>query len=184
MSYIPTPEQALEILQKYNKEPFHILHANTVGTVLRHFAGIYDPDKLDYWQAVGILHDIDYELYASQHCVKAQEILRDMDIDENMIHSIASHGYGICSDIKPESHMEKLLFATDELTGLIWATALMRPSKSVMDVEPKSVIKKFKQPSFAASISRDVILDGLSMLDMDLEQLISMTIEGMRKMEQ
>ncbi|MFA5154237.1 MAG: hydrolase [Clostridia bacterium] len=184
MSYIPSPSEAMSILKKYNTQQFHILHAATVGTVMRHFASLYDKQNQDYWESVGILHDIDYELYPDEHCFKAQIILKDMDIEENMIKSIASHGYGICSDIKPESYMEKLLYAADELTGLIWATALMRPSKSVMDLETKSVLKKFKQPSFAAAINRQVILDGAGMLDLDIEKLIFLTIEGMRKMEQ
>lgn len=184
MSHIPSPDEAMRILQKYNTQQFHILHAATVGTVMRYFASLYDKQNQDYWESVGILHDVDYELYPDEHCVKAQEILKGIDIDENMIKSIASHGYGICSDIKPETYMEKLLYAADELTGLIWATALIRPSKSVMDMEAKSVIKKFRQPSFAAAINRQVILDGTEMLDMDLENLINLTIEGMRQMEQ
>ncbi len=184
MSYIPKPDEAMKILKKYNTQQFHILHAVTVGTVMRHFASLYDEQNQDYWESIGILHDIDYEMYPDEHCIKAQVILKDIDIEEHMIKSIASHGYGICCDIKPESYMEKLLYAADELTGLIWATALMRPSKSVMDLEVKSVIKKFKQPSFAAAINRQVILDGVGMLNMELEELINLTIEGMRIMEQ
>ncbi|HOD93892.1 MAG TPA: HDIG domain-containing protein [Clostridia bacterium] len=184
MSYIPTPAEAILILKKYNEQQFHIQHAITVGAVMRYFASLYDNQNQDYWESVGILHDIDYELYPDEHCRKSFDILRDLSIDEKMIRSIASHGYGICSDIKPESYMEKLLYAVDELTGLIWATALMRPSKNVMDLEAKSVIKKMRQPSFAASINRQVILDGAEMLEMDLEKLITFTIEAMRTMGQ
>ena len=184
MSYIPSPEEAIQILKEYNKDDFHILHANTVGEVLKHFASIYDKDNQEYWQVVGILLDIDYELYPKEHCVKAEQLLKARNIDENMIRSIMSHGYGICSNIKPVSFMEKILYTVDELTGLIWDTALMRPSKSVMDLEPKSVIKKFKQISFAKAINRQTILDGLEMLNMEMNELISMTIDGMRKMGQ
>ena len=127
MSYIPTVEQAHELLERYNKEPFHIQHGETVSKVMGEFAKEYDPENVEFWKAVGMLHDIDFELYPEQHCVKANEILHELDIDEDMIHAIISHGYGICIDVEPTKYMEKVLFATDELTGLIGAVALMRP---------------------------------------------------------
>ena len=156
MSYIPTPEESLEIVKRYNKEPFHIQHAQTVGKVLAAFAKTYDPERVDYWKSVGILHDIDFELYPDQHCVKAQEMLKELDIDEGMIRSVACHGYGICIDLKPESDMEKALYAVDELTGLIGAAALMRPT-GMEGMETKSVVKKFKDKKCAAGCSCDVI---------------------------
>ena len=142
MSYIPTPEQAEELLKRFNKEPFHIQHAETVSKVLGEFAREFDSDRVDFWRTVGMLHDIDFELYPEQHCAKADEMLRELDIDEEVVHAVVSHGYGICYDVEPTKYMEKVLFATDELTGLIGAAALMRPT-GISDMEAKSVIKKF-----------------------------------------
>ena len=178
MSYIPTPEQALELVKKYNSEPFHIQHAETVSKVLGYFAGKHDPDRIDYWRTVGMLHDIDFELYPEQHCVKAVELLRDNDIDDGVIRSVVSHGYGLCSDVKPEEYMEKVLFAVDELTGLIGAAALMRPT-GMEGLGVKSVMKKFKSKGFAAGCSRDVIQQGADMLGVDLPELIEQTLEAM-----
>lgn len=179
MSYIPTVEQAKELVEKYNKEPFHIQHAETVSKVMGELSKEYDPERVEYWAAVGMLHDIDFELYPEQHCVKANEMLHELDIDEGVIHAVISHGYGICIDVAPELFMEKVLFATDELTGLIGAVALMRPT-GITDMEVKSVKKKFKDKKFAAGCSRDVILRGAEMCGWDLDTLIQKTIDAMR----
>ena len=183
MSYIPTPEQALELTKTYNKEDFHIHHAETVGKVLGVLSREYDPGNEAYWIAVGILHDIDFELWPEQHCSKAQELLRELDIDESVIHAVVSHGYGLCSEVEPERLMEKYLFAVDELTGLIGAAAIMRPSKSVMDLELKSVKKKYKDKKFAAGCSRDVIEKGAANLGWTVDELIEKTILAMREDE-
>ena len=179
MSYIPTPEQAMALTRQYNQEPFHIEHAETVGKVLAHFAGTYDPGREDFWRAVGIMHDIDFEQWPEQHCVKAQQLLAELDIDPAVIHAVVSHGYGICIDIAPESDMEKVLFAVDELTGLIGAAARMRPT-GLEGMEAASVRKKFKDKKFAAGCSRDVIRQGAEMLGMELDELFARTIEAMR----
>ena len=179
MSYIPTPEQAEELLKRFNKEPFHIQHAETVSKVLGEFAREFDSDRVDFWRTVGMLHDIDFELYPEQHCAKADEMLRELDIDEEVVHAVVSHGYGICYDVEPTKYMEKVLFATDELTGLIGAAALMRPT-GISDMEAKSVIKKFKDKKFAAGCNRDVIRRGAEMLGMELSELIARTIDAMR----
>ena len=179
MSYIPTPEQAEELVKQYNKEPFHIQHAETVSKVMGEFAREYDPENVDFWRTVGMLHDIDFELYPEQHCVKANEMLHELDIDEEVIHAVISHGYGICIDVEPVKYMEKVLFATDELTGLIGAVALMRPT-GISDMEAKSVVKKFKDKKFAAGCSRDVIRRGAEMMGVELNELISKTINAMR----
>lgn len=178
-----TREQALALLKTYNKEPFHIQHALTVEGVMRWYANElgYGADA-DYWATVGLLHDIDFENWPEEHCRKAPELLRAAGVGEDMIHSICSHGYGLCSDVEPVHEMEKVLFAADELTGLIWATALMRPSKSTKDLELKSV-KKFKQHSFAAGCSREVITTGAERLGWTVEDLISKTILAMRSCE-
>ena len=178
MSYIPTPEQALGLVKKYNSEPFHIQHAETVSKVLGYFAGKHDPDRIDYWRTVGMLHDIDFEIYPEQHCVKAVELLRNNDVDDGVIRSVVGHGYGLCSDGKPEEYMEKVLFAVDELTGLIGAAALMRPT-GMEGLGVKSVMKKFKSKGFAAGCSRDVIQQGADMLGVDLQELIEQTLEAM-----
>lgn len=178
MSYIPTVEQAEELVKRYNKEPFHIQHAETVSKVMGEFAKEYDPDNVDFWRAVGMLHDIDFELYPEQHCVKANELLHELDVDEAVIHAVISHGYGICIDVAPEKYMEKVLFAVDELTGLIGAAALMRPT-GFEGMETKSVMKKFKDKKFAAGCSRDVIRQGAEMLGMELNELVGKTLDAM-----
>ena len=179
MSYVPTVEQARALVAEYNKEPFHIQHSETVGKVMGVIAKTYDPENVDFWRVVGMLHDIDFELYPEQHCIKANEILHELDIDEEVIHAVISHGYGICIDVEPVKYMEKMLFATDELTGLIGAAALMRPT-GISDMEVKSVMKKFKDKKFAAGCSRDVIRRGAEMLDMELTDLIALTLDAMR----
>ncbi len=179
-----TREKAYALLRKYNKEPFHIQHALTVEGVMRWYARElgYEEEE-EYWGITGLLHDIDFELYPDQHCVKAPELLREANVGEDMIYSICSHGYGICSEQEPKHEMEKVLFAADELTGLIWSAALMRPSKSVMDMEVKSLKKKFKDKKFAAGCSRDVIRQGAERLDWELDQLFEKTILAMRSCE-
>ena len=179
MSYIPTVEQARELVMRYNKEPFHLQHAETVSKVMGEIAKRYDPDNEQFWRAVGMLHDIDFELWPEQHCVKANELLHELDVDEDVIHAVVSHGYGICSDVEPVKYMEKMLFAVDELTGLIGAAALMRPT-GISDMETKSVVKKFKDKKFAAGCSRDVIRRGAEMLGMELNELIALTLDAMR----
>ena len=179
MSYIPTVQQAEELLKEYNKEAFHIQHAETVSKVMGEFAKEYDPENIEFWKSVGMLHDIDFELYPEMHCVKANEMLHELGIDEDLIHAVVSHGYGICADVEPVKYMEKVLFAVDELTGIIGAAALMRPT-GISDMEAKSVIKKFKDKKFAAGCSRDVIQRGADMLGMELNVLIAKTLEAMK----
>ena len=179
MSYIPTVEQAEDLLKRYNKKSFHIQHAQTVSKVLGEFAKEFDSGRVDFWRAVGMLHDIDFELYPEQHCAKADEMLHELGLDEELIHAVVSHGYGICYDVEPTQYMEKVLFAVDELTGLVGAAALMRPT-GISDMEPKSVIKKFKDKKFAAGCNRDVIRQGAEMLGMELGELIARTINAMR----
>ena len=178
MSYIPTVQQAKELVMRFNKEPFHIQHAETVSKVMGELAKEFDPENAEFWAAVGMLHDIDFELYPEQHCVKANEMLRELDIDEDMIHAVISHGYGICIDVEPVKFMEKVLFATDELTGLIGAAALMRPT-GFEGMEVKSVKKKFKDKKFAAGCSREVIMKGAEMLGWDLDTLLEKTLKAM-----
>ena len=176
-----TREQAYALLTKYNSEPFHIQHALTVEGVMRWYANeLGHGDEADFWGIVGLLHDIDFELYPEAHCVKAPELLREGGVSEEMIHAIVSHGYGICVDVKPENEMDKVLFASDELTGLIGAAARMRPSKSVSDMEVSSLKKKFKDKKFAAGCSRDVIRQGAEMLGWELDRLMEQTILAMR----
>ena len=180
-----TREAALELLKKYNKEPFHILHGLTVEGVMRYFAReTGNGEDEDYWGIVGLLHDIDFEQYPEQHCQKAPELLREAGVSEDMIYSVCSHGYGLCSDLEPLHLMEKILFACDELTGLIWAAARMRPSGSVMDMELGSLRKKFKDKRFAAGCSRDVIISGAERLGWELDELLEKTILAMRTCEQ
>lgn len=179
-----TREEALALLKKYNKEPFHIQHGLTVEGVMRWFANeLGYSDEADYWAIAGLLHDIDFELYPEQHCIKAPELLKEGGASDDIIHTVCSHGYGICCDVKPEHEMEKVLFAVDELTGLIGAAALMRPSKSVMDMEASSVKKKFKDKKFAAGCSRDVIRQGAEELGWELNDLFEKTILAMRSCE-
>ncbi len=182
MSKIVSPQQAKEIFLKYNTEPFHIVHSETVGKVMGYFANGFNEDT-DYWTAIGILHDIDFGMYPEEHCKKCFEIMQNEGIDENMIRSVASHGYGICSDIEPQHQMEKILFAVDELTGLIGAAALMRPSKSVSDMELKSLKKKFKDKRFAAGCDRNTIQTGADNLGWTLEELLAKTLEAMKATE-
>ena len=179
-----TKQEALELLEEYNKGEFHLKHGKIVGDVMRWFANeLGYGDEADFWETVGILHDLDFEMYPQEHCVKEQEIMREKGLDERLIHATASHGYGICVDIKPEHEMEKVLYAADELTGLIGAVAVMRPSKSVSDIGVSSVKKKFKDKKFAAGCSRDVIRNGAEMLGWPLEELIEKTILAMRESE-
>ena len=177
-------KDAFELLKKYNKDPFHIQHALTVEAVMKWYANeLGYAEDAEYWGIAGLLHDIDFELYPEQHCIKAPDLLKEGGIGEDMIYSVCSHGYGICCDIKPEHEMEKVLFAADELTGLIWSAALMRPSKSVMDMEVKSLKKKFKDKKFAAGCSRDVIRQGAENLGWELDELFEKTILAMRSCE-
>lgn len=177
-------EAALAALKEYNKEPFHILHGLTVEGVMRWYANeLGCGDEADFWATVGLLHDIDFEMWPEQHCLKAPELLQKAGCSPEFIHAVCSHGYGLTVDIQPVHEMEKVLFAADELTGLIWATALMRPSKSTKDLELKSVKKKFKQHSFAAGCSREVITTGAERLGWTVEDLISKTILAMRSCE-
>ena len=182
MSYIPSKEKAFELLQKYNTDAFHLKHAQIVSGVMRYFAKIYDPENVEFWEVVGLMHDLDFELYPEQHCIKSQEMMRELNLDERIIHATASHGYGLTVEIKPEHIMEKILYATDELTGLIGAVAIMRPSKSVIDLELKSVMKKYKTTNFAAGCSREVINSGAEMLGWELSFLIEQTILAMRNL--
>ncbi|MCH5268636.1 MAG: hydrolase [Lachnospiraceae bacterium] len=180
-----TRENALNLLLKYNKEAFHVQHALTVEGVMRWFAkerGFAEDEE--FWGIVGLLHDIDFEEYPEEHCIKAPELLKEAGVSEKAIHAICSHGYELTVDIKPEHEMEKTLYAVDELTGLIWAAALLRPSKSVQDMEVKSVKKKYKSANFAAGCSREVIERGADMMGTELSELIQQTILAMRSCEQ
>jgi len=185
-------QQAWELLQQYNKDPFHLQHALTLEGVMKWFANDQaaatnaniSAAEAEFWAMVGLLHDIDFEQFPDQHCVKASELLRAGGASEELIRAVCSHGYGLtASDVKPEHLMEKILFASDELTGLIWAVAIIRPSKSVMDMELKSVKKKFKTPAFAAGCSRKTIEDGAALLGWELDFLIEKTILAMRSCE-
>ncbi len=184
MSSELTREEAWQLLKEYNKEHFHLQHAVTVEGVMRYFAEkLGYGSEADFWGIVGLLHDLDFEMYPDEHCIKQQEIMRERGIDEKIIHATASHGYALTVDIKPEHEMEKVLYAVDELTGLIGAAALMRPSKSVQDMEVSSVKKKYKSKSFAAGCSREVIKRGAEMLGWELSELIGQTILAMRSCE-
>lgn len=177
-----TREQALTLLQKYNKEAFHILHALTLEGVMRWFAQENGEDQ-DFWGLCGLLHDVDFEMYPDQHCIKAPELLAEIGASEEMVHAICSHAYGQCCDVEPVHLMEKIMFAVDELTGLIGAAARMRPSKSVSDMEVSSLKKKFKDKKFAAGCSRDVIREGAECLGWTLEETMEKTILAMRSCE-
>ena len=184
MSFTPTLEEARELLHKYNQEPFLIQHGETVSAVLGYFAKEYDPENVEFWAAVGMIHDLDFELYPEQHCVKTEEMLKELDCNPDMIHAICSHGWGLTGTThQPEKQMEKLLFAADELTGLIGACALMRPSKSCHDMELSSLKKKFKDKKFAAGCSRDVIRQGAEMLGWELDALLQRTLDAMKSIE-
>ena len=179
-----TRQQALALLHKYNQEPFHILHALTVEGVIRWFAQeLGYSEEVDFWGLCGLLHDVDFEKYPDQHCQKAPELLAEIGAEPELVHAICSHGYGLCSDVEPTHQMEKVLFAVDELTGLIGAAARMRPSKSVMDMELSSLKKKFKDKKFAAGCSRDVIKDGADRLGWTLDEVLEKTILAMRSCE-
>lgn len=179
-----TREQALELLQKYNKEPFHILHGLTVEGVMRWYAQeLGFSDEVDFWGLCGLLHDVDFECYPEEHCKKAPELLAEVNASPEMVHAICSHAYGVCSDVEPEHLMEKVMFAVDELTGLIGAAARMRPSRSVMDMELSSLKKKFKDKKFAAGCSRDVIKEGAERLGWTLDEVLEKTILAMRSCE-
>ncbi len=175
-----TRNEAFQLLKEYTKTEHLITHALSVEGVMRHFATLENVD-VETWGIVGLLHDLDYDQYPEQHCIKVQEILRERGVDEEIIRAVASHGYGMCCDIKPESQMEKVLYTVDELTGLITACALMRPSRSVLDMEVKSVKKKMKTKGFAAGVNREVILQGAEMLGWELDYVIEHTILGMRE---
>lgn len=180
-----TRPEALKLLMKYNKEPFHLLHGLTVEGVMRWYAKEMGySEEEDFWGLAGLLHDVDFEEFPEEHCKKAPELLLEIGAEDELVHAIVSHGYGICVDTKPEHEMEKILFAADELTGLIGAAARMRPSKSVMDMEVSSLKKKFKDKKFAAGCSRDVITDGAQALGWTLEDLFEKTILAMRSCEE
>ena len=177
-----TREQALALLQKYNKEPFHIQHALTVEGVMAWYAQENGED-VNFWSLCGLLHDVDFEVYPDEHCKKAPELLAEVNASPELVHAICSHGYGLCSDVEPVHLMEKILFTVDELTGLIGAAARMRPSKSVMDMELSSLKKKFKDKKFAAGCSREVIKQGADMLGWSLDEVLDKTIQAMRSCE-
>jgi len=177
---IPNREEAYDLLTKYNKNGSLIMHALAVESVMLHFADILGELEKEKWGIIGLLHDVDYEMYPEQHCIKAREILMQHNWHEDYIHAVESHGWGICCNVEPIHRMEKILFTIDELTGLIAATAMLRPSKSILDLELKSVKKKWKQKSFAAGVNREVIEQGTKMLDMELDYIIGETIKGMQ----
>ena len=180
-----TRDEAVALLKKYNKEPFHILHALTVEGVMRWYADeTGNGADADFWATAGLLHDIDFELYPEEHCKKAPELLKEGGASDELIHAVCSHGYGICCDVEPSCEMEKILFAADELTGLIGAAAKMRPSKSVCDMEVSSLKKKYKDKKFAAGCSRDIIAKGAENLGWTLEELMEKTILAMRSCEE
>ena len=179
-----TRDEAMALLKKYNKEDFHILHALTVEGVMRYFAETLGyEDDADFWAVCGLLHDVDFECFPDLHCKKAPELLAEINASDDIVHAVCSHGYGICCDVEPKHEMEKVLFATDELTGLIGAAARMRPSKSTKDMDLSSLKKKFKDKKFAAGCSRDVIKEGAAMLGWELDKLLSDTILAMRSCE-
>ena len=179
--YTPTLEEARKLMEEHNQEAFHRQHAETVSGVMSEFAKQYDPENVEFWACVGMLHDLDFEEYPEQHCVKEQEMMEALDFNPAMVRAICAHGWGLTgTPFQPESQMEKILFACDELTGLIGAAALMRPSKSCQDMELKSVKKKYKDKKFAAGCSRDVIQQGADMLGWELDELIGKTLDAMK----
>ena len=180
-----TREEALELLKKYNQEPFHLEHGITVGKTLRWFAeDLGYGDEADFWEIAGLLHDVDFEKYPEEHCKKAPELLAEVDAEPELVHAICSHGYGLCSDVKPEHEMEKVLFAADELTGIVFAAAKMRPSRSCRDMELSSLKKKFKDKRFAAGCSRDVIRQGAENLGWELDTLLQKTLTALQTYEE
>jgi putative nucleotidyltransferase with HDIG domain len=182
-SYVPTREEAFALLKKYNKSESLIKHALAVEGVMRYIARKRGEDE-EKWGVIGLIHDLDYEQFPDQHCTKTEEILRENNWPEDYVHAVTSHGWGICVDVKPESDMEKVLYAIDELTGLVVTTALVRPSKSVLDVKAKSVKKKWKDKRFAAGVDRSIIEKGSKMLGVDVSELITDTIAGMQEVAQ
>ena len=184
MKACPDRAAALALLRKYNTEPFHLQHALTVEAVMGWYAqNLGYEDEAEFWSAVGLLHDVDFEKWPEEHCKKAPELLAEIGCSEELIHAVCSHGYGLCSDVEPTHEMEKVLFAADELTGLIGAAARMRPSKSCSDMEVASLKKKFKDKKFAAGCSREVIKDGAERLGWELETLMDKTLQAMRESE-
>lgn len=184
MRTAPSRESGIALLKKYNEDAFLLRHAVTVEAVMEHFATTLGfENEADYWATVGLLHDIDFGSYPEEHCTHAPRLLQEIGADEDFIHAVVSHGYGLCSDVKPEHLMEKVLFAADELTGLIYAAALMRPSKSSKDMELSSLKKKFKDKKFAAGCSRDVIRQGAETLGWELDELLQKTLEAMQQKE-
>ena len=180
-----TREEALELLRKYNQEPFHLEHGITVGKTLRWFAeDLGYGDEADFWEIAGLLHDVDFEKYPEEHCKKAPELLAEVDAEPELVHAICSHGYGLCSDVKPEHEMEKVLFAADELTGIVFAAAKMRPSRSCRDMELSSLKKKFKDKRFAAGCSREVIRQGAENLGWELDTLLQKTLTALQTYEE
>ena len=180
-----TREEALELLRKYNQEPFHLEHGITVGKTLRWFAeDLSYGDEADFWEIAGLLHDVDFEKYPEEHCKKAPELLAEVDAEPELVHAVCSHGYGLCSDVKPEHEMEKVLFAADELTGIVFAAAKMRPSKSCRDRELSALKKKFKDKRFAAGCSRDVIRQGAENLGWELDTLLQKTLTALQTYEE
>lgn len=185
MGKMLTREEAWELLTEFNKEEFHIKHARIVEGTMRYFAReLGYPEEEEFWGIVGLLHDLDFERYPQEHCIKSQEIMKERQLDERIIHATTSHGYDLTVDIKPEHPMEKVLYAVDELTGLIGAAAIMRPSRSTMDLELSSVKKKYKTPKFAAGCSREVIENGARMLGWELDDLLQRTIHALRAVEE
>ncbi|MPM61036.1 hypothetical protein SDC9_107890 [bioreactor metagenome] len=180
-TYIPTREDAFKLFKEYNKSESLTKHALSVEAVMKHFAELLGIEDVNKWGIIGLVHDIDYEMYPEEHCVKAREILSERNWPEDYIHAIQSHGYKICSEVEPIETMEKVLYTIDEITGLITATVLMRPSKSILDLELKSVKKKWKDRRFAAGVDRDLIEGGAKLLGMELDYIISETIKGMQK---
>jgi len=179
-SYIPTREDAFKLLKKYNSKEGLIRHALTVESVMGHFGMLFKEDDIEKWRIIGLVHDLDYEMYPDQHCVKCVELFQAHNWPQDYVRAVVSHGWGICSDVEPKTRLEKTLYAIDELTGLVASAALVRPSKSVLDIKAKSVKKKFKDKRFAAAVDRGVILKGAELLDMELTELITETIMGMR----
>jgi putative nucleotidyltransferase with HDIG domain len=177
---IPSREKAFELLLQYNKSDSLIKHGLAVEAVMRHFAVLFEESNVEKWGIIGLLHDVDYEMYPELHCVKAREILTENEFPEEYIHAVESHGWGICSEAEPIETMEKVLYTIDELTGLVTATVLMRPSKSILDLETKSVKKKFKSKGFAAGVDRELIIKGSEMLGMELDKIMEETIKAMQ----